>query len=91
MYKIYTRFVEEDLLPHDWSFIAWGSAESLSIDYVDAQGSLGNLKSVNFDVQGQWNGNIPTNFPEQEPEVPVEEFEDFDWTWPLNQTEIAIL
>lgn len=51
-YTMYTRFSDEDLLPHDWSLAAWASDEAVQINYVDPNGMRSDrFKSTTFTVQ----------------------------------------
>ena len=34
-YIIYTTWLEEDVMPHDWSIVAWSEQESISIKHAD--------------------------------------------------------
>ena len=38
-FTIYSHFVSEDLLPHDWSLVAWSSIEQVEINYVGGKRS----------------------------------------------------
>ena len=34
-FVIYTKFVDEDLMPHDWSFTAWGEQAKIYMWHTD--------------------------------------------------------
>ena len=34
-YIVYTTWLEEDVMPHDWSVVAWAEIESISIRHAD--------------------------------------------------------
>ena len=38
-YTIYTSFVDADEMPHDWSFVAYGEQEAVTIEHEDGRAS----------------------------------------------------
>ena len=69
--NIYTRFGDNDLLPHDWSLVVW--AEKSEVEITHSKG----LRSGAFrDLKRNEDISTPTNFSGEETNV-VEEEEDF--------------
>ena len=44
-YTMYTHYTSDDLLPHDWSLVAWASQSPVRIDYVNEDGTRNLQKS----------------------------------------------
>ena len=64
-FKIYTKFDERDLAPHDWSLVLWTDVKAVTIDHVG-------FFSSGFKVQRLFADTpIPKQFPEQQEEDPV--------------------
>ena len=62
---VYTNFVEDDLLPHDWSVVAWTEKELVNIRHKDGMPS-GSFFNLELDPETP----IPENFGERKEIIP---------------------
>lgn len=86
-FNVYTRFSEDDHLPHDWSLTVWSDESPIEITHADG------FKSSSFQVQRLREITpIPKDFPEpeQRPDVVFDD-EDLEEEFSPSMDEIVRL